>query len=119
MLLRKERRNHKRLTLSFKSKLKCGRDLTLNGVTRNISFGGAFIELDGVPQVFKDDYFSLVLLGKVMFTCRVVHSNPDGIGFKFDYILIKYYEHFKKLMLRNAKDPGRLIKELGRREDLS
>lgn len=114
MLMRKERRNHKRLTINFKSKLKYDGDLALNGVTRNISFGGAFIEIENVPQVFKDDYFSLVLLGKVEFTCRVIHSSPDGIGFKFDFIMIKYYEHFKKLMLTNTKDPDRLIKELGR-----
>ena len=89
-------------------------DLVLNGTTRNISFGGSFIELEGVPQVFKGDYFSLILLGKVEFTCRVIHSNPDGNGFKFDFILIKYYEHFKKLMLSHAKNPDQLIKELGR-----
>jgi len=112
--MRKERRKHKRLALNFKAKLMHDGGLVLNGVTRNISFGGAFIELEGVPQVLKDDYFSLVLLGKVEFTCCVVHSNPDGIGFKFDFILIKYYEHFKKVMLSNTGDPDRLIKELGR-----
>lgn len=110
----KERRKHKRLTLNLKSKLMHDGDLVLNGTTRNISFGGSFIELEDVPQVFKDDYFSLILPGKVEFTCRVIHSNPDGIGFKFDFILIKYYEHFKKLMLSNAKNPDQLIKELGR-----
>ena len=112
--MRKERRKHKRLALNFKAKLMHDGGLVLNGVTRNISFGGAFIELEGVPQVLKDDYFNLVLLGKVEFTCCVVHSNPDGIGFKFDFILIKYYEHFKKVMLSNTGDPDRLIKELGR-----
>ncbi len=93
-------------------------DLVLNGVTGNISFGGTFIELEGVPRVLKGDYFSLLLLGRVEFTCRVIHSNPKGIGFKFDFILIKYYEHFKQLMLSNAKDPDRLIKELGRWSEL-
>jgi hypothetical protein len=112
--MRKERRNHKRLNINFKSKLKFHGDLALNGVTRNISFGGAFIELEAVPQVCKNDYFSLVLLGKIEFTCRVIHSNQDGIGFKFDFILIKYYEYFKNLMLTNAPDPNRLIKELER-----
>ncbi len=112
--MRKERRKHKRLALNLKAKLMHDGGLVLDGVTRNISFGGVFIELDGVPQTFKGDYFSLVLLGKVEFTCRVIHSNPDGIGFKFDFILIKYYEHFKELMLTNTRDPDRLIKELGR-----
>ncbi len=111
--MRREGRKHKRLTLNFKSKLMHDGDLVLNGVTRNISFGGVFIELEGVPQVFKDDYFSLVLLGRVEFTCRVIHTNPEGIGFKFDNILVKYYEHLKKLMRTNAKNPGRSIKELG------
>ena len=115
--MKKEHRKHKRLSLTLKSKLMRDGGLVLNGTTRNISFGGAFIELENVPQVYKDDYFSLTLLGRVEFTCRVMHSNPDGIGFKFDFILIKYYEHFKKLMLTNAKDPDRLIKELGRLGD--
>ncbi len=112
--MREERRKNKRLPLNFKSKLVHSGDLVLNGITRNISFGGAFIELDAIPPVFKGDYFSLILLGRVEFTCRVIHSNPNGIGFQFDFILIKYYEHFKKLMLTNAKDPDQLIKELGR-----
>lgn len=116
--MREEKRKHKRLNLNLKAKLKHEGGLVLHGITRNISFGGVFIELDAVPQVCKDDYFSLVLLGKVEFTCRVIHSNADGIGFKFDYILIKYYEQFKTLMLSNAKDPDRLIEELGRESDL-
>jgi len=112
--MRKERRKHKRLTLNFKSKLIHNGDLLFDGVTRNISFGGTFIELEGVPQVFKDDYFSLVLLGRVKITSRVIHSNLDGIGFIFDFILIKHYEHFKNLMLSNPRDPGQSIKELVR-----
>ena len=113
-MVKEERRSHIRLPLTFKSKLLLVDDIILKGQTRNISMGGAFVELQGIPFVKKGDYFSLVLLSRVEFTCKVIHSNQDGIGFQFDFILIKYYEQFKQMMLHNAPDPDRLIKEIGR-----
>ena len=86
----------------------------LEGQSRNISFGGTFIELPEIPKIHKGDCFCLRLLKRVEFTGEVIHSNPVGIGFQFNSILIKYYEQFRKLMLHNAPDPDRLIKELGR-----
>ena len=112
--MKKERRKHIRLPMNFKVKLKMSRGMLLIGQTKNISFAGAFVELDLVPPVKKDDYFSLTLLGQVEFTCRVIHSNAGGIGCQFDFIQIRYYELFKKMMLNNAPDPERMIKELGR-----
>ncbi|MFW8600237.1 PilZ domain-containing protein [Desulfobacterota bacterium M19] len=115
MKTRKERRKHLRLPLNFKvsvNNLRPG--LVLRGQTRNISFAGAFIELDKVPPLQRDDYFSLTLLGQVEFTCRLIHSNSGGIGCQFDFIKIRYYEVFKNMMLNNAPDPERLVKELHR-----
>ncbi len=112
--MRTERRKHLRLPLNFKVKLDMScRDLVLPGSTKNLSFAGAFIKLDLIPPVLRNDYFSLTLLGQVEFTCRVIHSNSEGIGCQFDFIQIKYYELFKKMMLRNASDPERIIKEIG------
>lgn len=88
------------------------------GKTRNISFSGTFVEFDKVPLVNEGDYFSLRILGRIDFTVKVIHFNNKGIGFQFDFILIKYYEHFKKLMLSNAPDPDRMIKELGRQTEV-
>lgn len=112
--MRKECRKHLRLLLNFKVKLEMPRrKLMLGGHTLNLSFAGAFIELDLVPLVLPDEYFSLTLLGQqVEFTCRVIHSNAVGIGCQFDFIQIRYYELFKKMMLRNA--PDRIVKEIGR-----
>ncbi len=113
--MRKERRKHLRLSLNFKVKLELPRpELVLEGHTQNLSFAGAFIQLDPVPSVQPNEYISLTLLGQVEFTCRVIHSNADGIGCQFDYIQIRYYELFKKMMLSNAPDPERLVKEIGR-----
>nr|MBF0221007.1 PilZ domain-containing protein [Desulfobulbaceae bacterium] len=109
-----ERRRHSRLSVPFKAKLKLPHDIVLSGQTRNISFGGAFVELEAVPPLKKGDYVSLVLLSRVEFTCKLIHSNMRGIGFEFDFILIKYYEVFKEMMLHNAPDRDRMIKELGR-----
>lgn len=114
---KEERRRHSRLSVPFKAKLKLPHDIVLSGQTRNISFGGAFIELDGIPPLKKGDYASLVLLSRVEFTCKLIHSNTGGIGFEFDFILIKYYEVFKEMMLHNAPDRDRMIKELGRWAD--
>jgi len=115
MKTREERRKHLRLPLNFKVRINNLRHgLVLRGQTRNISFAGAFVELDKVPPLQRDDYFSLVLLGQVEFTCRLIHSNSGGIGCQFDFIKIRYYEVFKNMMLNNAPDPERLVKELRR-----
>ncbi|MCB2182474.1 MAG: PilZ domain-containing protein [Desulfobulbaceae bacterium] len=112
--MRKERRKHFRLLLNFKVKLEMPRrKLVLRGNTLNLSFAGAFIGLDPVPLVLPNEYFSLTLLGQVEFTCRVIHYNADGIGCQFDFIQIRYYELFKKMLLRNAPDPERIVKEIG------
>ncbi len=117
--MRKERRKHLRLPLNFKVKLHYPRRaLVLKGKTGNLSFAGAFIELDEIPPLQRNDYFSLTLLKQVEFTCRVIHSNRKGIGCQFDFIQIKYYEQFKKMILRNAPDPDRIIDEIGRWADI-
>lgn len=112
-----ERRKNQRLHMALSSRLKLADGTYLPGKTRNISFGGTFVEFDNVPIVTVGDYFSLRILGRVDFTVKVIHHNMGGIGFQFDFILIKYYEHFKKIMLSNAPDPDRMIKELGRQAE--
>lgn len=109
-----ERRKTSRLSLKIKGKLVIGGDLTLKGHTGNISFGGAFMELDKVPIFRVGDYVSLELLSRIKFTCEIIHFNECGVGLRFDFILIRYYEHFKEMMLHNAPDRERIIKELGR-----
>ncbi len=109
-----ERRTHQRLAMAIGSRLKLPDGTILPGKTRNISFGGTFVDFDRVPIVKEGDYFSLRILGRIEFTVKVIHSNKGGMGFQFDFILIKYYEHFKKMMLSNAPDPDSMIKELGR-----
>ena len=113
--MRKEHRKHLRVLLNFRVKLEMPRHkLLLKGNTHNLSFSGAFVGLDPVPHVLSNEYFSLNLLGQIEFTCRVIHSNDVGIGCQFDFIQIKYYELFKKMMLRNSPDPDRIIKEIRR-----
>ncbi|MDA8159510.1 MAG: PilZ domain-containing protein [Desulfobacteraceae bacterium] len=109
-----ERRKNIRLSLGLKARIILGQKVVLRGQTRNISFGGAFIELERVPILRIGDYVSLELLGRIKFTCEIIHYNEGGIGLRFDFILIRYYERFKETMLINAPDRDRIIKELGR-----
>lgn len=109
-----ERRSNLRIPMSIGASLNFSNGTTLTGKTKNISFGGAFVRFLNIPIVEIGDYLSLELFGRVKFTVKVIHFNKDGLGFQFDFILIKYYESFKKMMLHNASDPERLIKELGR-----
>lgn len=109
-----ERRKTSRLSLKIKGKLIVGGDLVLKGHTRNISFGGAFMELDKVPIFRVGDFVSLELLSRIKFTCEIIHFNEEGVGLRFDFILIRYYENFKEMMLHNAPDRDQMIKELGR-----
>lgn len=112
-----ERRSHLRIPMSIKATLKLSKDRVISAKTKNISFGGTFVKFQQTPIVEPGDYFSIELFSRVKFTVKVVHLNEDGIGFQFDFILIKYYESFKKMMLLNATDPDRLIKELGRQAE--
>lgn len=112
-----ERRKNQRLAMSVGSRLKLPDGKILPGKTRNLSFGGTFVEFAEVPIVEVGDYFSLRIFGRIDFTVKVIHHNMGGLGFQFDFILIKYYEHFKKMMLSNAPDPDRMIKELGRQTE--
>lgn len=112
-----ERRKNIRLSLGFKGRLLLPTDVILKGQTRNISFGGAFLELERVPLLKIGDYVSLELLSRIKFTCEIIHYNAAGIGLRFDLILIRYYEQFKEMMLMNAPDRDRVIKELGRWAD--
>ncbi|MBW1791425.1 MAG: PilZ domain-containing protein [Deltaproteobacteria bacterium] len=62
--MRKERRKHLRLSLNFKVKLEMPRrELVLEGHTLNLSFAGAFIELDHIPLVLPNEYFNPVGAG--------------------------------------------------------
>jgi hypothetical protein len=109
-----ERRKNIRRALAFKGRLLLPGDVALKGHTKNISFGGAFFELEQVPVLRVGDFISLELLARIKFTCEIIHFNASGIGLRFDLILIRYYEHFKAMMLNNAPDRDRIIEELGR-----
>ncbi len=109
-----ERRKNYRIPMSISARLMLSNDIIIPGKTQNVSFGGTFLEFDNIPVVSLADYYSIELFSRVEFTVKVIHIADNGIGFQFDFILIKYYEHFKKKMLLNAPDPDRLIKELGR-----
>jgi hypothetical protein len=62
--MRKERRRHLRLPLHFKVKVEMPRrKLVLEGQTLNLSFAGAFIELDHIPLVLPNEYFSPNFVG--------------------------------------------------------
>jgi len=113
----KERRKNIRLSLGLKGRLMLPGDLALKGQTRNLSFGGTFFELERVPLLKVGDFISLELLARIKFTCEIIHYNAAGIGLRFDFILIRYYELFKEMMLHNAPDRDQMIKELGRWAD--
>jgi len=110
----KERRKNIRLTFGIKGRILLPGDVALAGQTKNVSFGGTFFALKRVPILKIGDFISLELLSRIKFTCEIIHYNQDGIGLRFDFILIRYYEHFKEMMLLNAPDRDQLIKELGR-----
>ncbi|MDD5759312.1 MAG: PilZ domain-containing protein [Desulfobulbaceae bacterium] len=115
--LLQERRKNSRLSLGLKGRLILPGDVALKGQTKNLSFGGTFFELDQVPLLTIGDYISLELLARIKFTCEIIHYNENGIGLRFDLILIRYYEHFKEMMLLHAPDRDQMIKELGRLAD--
>jgi len=115
----KDKRKHTRLAIKIPAKLTFGNDCAVEGMTHNLSFGGAYIALRDSADAHSGDacQLSLVLQGgpdpiEIQLTCEVVHVIGTGLGIRFLGIDATHYQDFQFLMINNSDDPEKLLEEL-------
>ena len=114
-----DKRKHMRLSITMPCEIEIKNQMRLSGETKNMSFGGVYVELYDEFDFSKDNEldFILNLNGKsglaIRFRCRVAHICHAGVGLKFVMIFgLDGYDHFKNIMIMNSDDPNQLLEEL-------
>jgi len=119
--IEKARRKHTRLALEVKAIITLTNDHCFEGLTKDMSFGGAFVNLDssseGQIPVGEECELELQLGAagkplKVIIESRVVRAGNGGIGLEFCATTIEGYWHFKNLMVYNSPEAETLLTEL-------
>jgi len=114
-----ERRRHTRTGLSAPARLAGPAGWDLPGTANAIGFGGAFFVPEAAdPPVPAAGEAAILTLhapeadGPIVFTCRVAHASPEGIGLKFLATDPAGFERFADLIVLGAEDSGHLVEEL-------
>jgi hypothetical protein len=121
-----EKRKHQRLAIKLKTRIDCENGFSIEGKTKNISFGGVFFEPDSdsiiSDRIKNNDVCTLTLLLNnddaanqipLIFQIRVAHCRKRGYGMQFLFIEgLEAYEHFEKMMVLNSDASESLMAEL-------
>jgi len=125
-----EKRKHQRLTIKLKARIDSERGFSIEGKTKNISFGGVFFETDSMisDRLNESEVCTLKLMLNtddennqipLIFQTRVVHCRKHGYGMQFLYIEgLEAYEHFEKMMVLNSDASESLMAELEKQPGL-
>jgi len=119
-----EKRKHQRLKIKLDARIECENSYSIDGHTRNISFGGIFFKPSPGTKdhLKKGDVCTLTLMLNhdddvntipLIFECKVAHCRKHGYGMQFLYIEgLEAYEHFEKMMVLNSDASESLLAEL-------
>ncbi|MBC8413775.1 PilZ domain-containing protein [bacterium] len=114
----KNRRKHTRVKFEIDFELILS-DMKIAGMTKNLSFGGAYLICESGVNPGEGQKGTLRLILNPMpqelaisFTGRIVHVEEGGLGLKFLSIDLEGYQEFKNLMIYNSSDPDKLRQEL-------
>ncbi len=114
-----EKRKHTRLQVKVSAELRCSDGSSFQGVTRNLSFSGAYINLTEEHQPQSGDTCDLFLfIGEnpeyitIKFKCDILRAEKEGVGLKYRYVEIDGYHHFEQLMINSSPEPHKLLEEL-------
>ena len=121
-------RKHTRVAVHVTAEIYMEAGAVLKGTTRNMSFGGAFINIDmddsDTPEIGEKCELHLKLGSSeapltVPVKCKLARANSDGLGIEFLSTTIEGYWHFKNLMVYNSPESDRLLQELETHPGLS
>lgn len=116
-----DKRKHQRLEISVAASISIGDKTVFNGTTKNISFSGAYIDVeeDAVPETGSSCIVTLTLQEgedpvTISFKARVKHQKDSKVGLEFQAIFSEDYNDFVYLMVNNSDDPDALLEEISR-----
>ena len=121
-------RKHTRVAVHVSAEIYIEDGDVLKGTTRNMSFGGAFINIDdlpdNVPEIGTNCELHLKLGSSeapltVPVKCKLARTNTEGLGIEFVSTTIEGYWHFKNLMVYNSPESDHLLQELETHPGLS
>lgn len=121
-------RKHTRVAVHVSAEIYITNGGVLKGTTRNMSFGGAFVNIEAldepVPELGTDCELHLKLGSAeapltVPVKCTLARANSEGLGIEFVSTTIEGYWHFKNLMVYNSPESDRLLQELETHPGLS
>ena len=116
-----EQRKHSRIPIELRTELTCPDGSIFHGITKNLSFGGAFVSCDesmAMPKL--GDCALKLILGvgvekesaSIEIAAQVIRLSENSVGIMFLAISVDDYNHFKNLMIFNSSDPETLMSEL-------
>lgn len=116
-----DKRKHQRLEISVGALVTVGDSRKYKGTTKNISFSGAYIQLEqeNIPEIGTSCIVTLTLQEgeepvTISFKSRVKHHKGTRIGLEFQAIFSEDYNDFVYLMVNNSPDPDALLEEISR-----
>lgn len=116
-----ENRKHTRLSIEVAIEINIPDGTLHYGKTKNISFGGMYVNIEKQLNIKHGDKCSITLVLQdqpdkvdIKFQCKTVHLNKKGIGFKFISINAEDYQDFKYLMINHSPEPQLLLDELSK-----
>lgn len=116
-----DKRKHQRLQISVAAQVTVGDSTKYRGTTKNISFSGAYLQLEqeNVPEVGTSCIVTLTLQDgeepvTIKFKARVKHHKGSRVGLEFQAIFSEDYNDFVYLMVNNSPDPDGLLEEISR-----
>jgi len=85
--------------------------------TRNISFGGVYLEITEAPEIAAGEacrvQIALAEGVRIEVNGEVCRVDEQGLSVRFISTDLASYEHLKAVMVLNCGDPDRLLRELG------
>ena len=113
-------RKHTRLAIQIAAEVRLDDGSVFEGTTRNMSFGGAFVDIGNLPNsvaVGADCELRLKLGAaehplNVPVKAKLVRKTDEGVGVEFLATTIEGYWHFKNLMVYNSPESDQLLQEL-------
>ena len=121
-------RKHTRLPIRITATVSLADGNDYTGATRNMSFGGAFINIEACSgsSVEPGSACELKLsLGSpdepviVPIKGKLSRSNEEGVAVEFEHTTIEGYWHFKNIMIYNSPEVDMLLDELEKHPGLS
>ena len=121
-------RKHTRLPIRITATVSLADGNDYTGATRNMSFGGAFINIEAFSgsSVEPGSACELKLsLGSpdepviVPIKGKLSRSNEEGVAVEFEHTTIEGYWHFKNIMIYNSPEVDLLLDELEKHPGLS